>query len=149
MGGVGLGRRRRPPPHRVPAPGPRAKLLPLFRFGLGGRLGNGRQWMSWVSLADEVGAIRFLLDHDVSGPVDLTGPAPVTNAELTAALGQVLHRPAFLAVPAFGPRLLLGRELADELLFASQRALPSVLEEAGYRFEHPDVVSALRAAVST
>lgn len=122
------------------------KMLPLFKLGLGGPMGSGRQYWSWISLADEVGAIRFLLDHDLSGPVNLTGPEPVTNADLTRALGAVLHRPALLPVPPFGPKLLLGRELAEELLFTSARVVPQRLLDAGYAFEHADVTAALRAA---
>jgi len=125
-----------------------AKMLPLFRFGLGGRFGAGRQWWSWISLEDEIGAIRYLLDHEISGAVNLTGPAPVTNAAFAKALGGVLHRPAVLPVPRFGPSLLLGRELADALLFTSQHVEPAVLTEHGYQFRHPDVASALSAAVT-
>jgi hypothetical protein len=122
------------------------KLLPLFRLALGGRLGKGTQWMSWISIDDEVGAIRFLLEHDVSGPVNLTAPEPVTNAEFTKVFGAVLGRPAVLPVPAFGPKLLLGGELAQELLFASQRVAPTVLEANGYDFRHRGLEAALRAA---
>jgi uncharacterized protein (TIGR01777 family) len=125
-----------------------AKLLPLFRFGLGGRMGSGRQWMSWIDLDDEVGAITFLLGHDVRGPVNLTAPDPVTNAQLAKALGAELNRPAVLPVPAFGPRLVLGRELADSLLFASQRVRPAALEAAGYEFAHPLLAGALEHAVT-
>jgi hypothetical protein len=124
------------------------KMLPLFRVGLGGRFGAGRQWWSWISLDDVIGAIRYLLDHDVSGPVNLTGPEPVTNADFTRALGAVLHRPTLLPVPRFGPRIILGRELGDQLLFSSQRAEPAVLGEHGYRFRHTDVTSALAAAIA-
>lgn len=123
-----------------------AKMLPLFKAGVGGRMGSGRQYWSWISLADEVGAIRFLLDHDLRGPVNLTGPGPVTNAAFSAALGKVLRRPALLPVPSFGPKLLLGGELAEELLFTSARVVPQKLLDAGYTFRHPDVVSALGAA---
>jgi hypothetical protein len=122
-----------------------APMLPLFRFGLGGRLGSGRQWWSWISLTDEVAAIRFLLDHDVAGPVNLTGPEPVTNAELTKVLGRVLHRPAVVPVPRFGPALVLGREAAEEMVFASQRVLPTVLRREGFSFAHPTLEPALRA----
>lgn len=128
-----------------PHGGALAKLLPLFRFGLGGRMGSGRQWWSWVSVEDEVGAIAWLLDHDVAGPVNVTAPTPVTNAEFTKVLAEVLHRPAFLPVPAFGPKLLMGAELADELLFLSQRVQPTVLEAAGYPFRHRDLAGALHA----
>lgn len=122
-----------------------AKTLPLFKLGLGGRIGSGRQWWSWISLTDEIGAIRFLLDHEVAGPVNLTGPEPVTNAEFTKSVGRALHRPTLIPVPAFGPRLLLGREAADAVVGASQRVKPVVLSEAGYRFVHPTVDDATRA----
>jgi len=119
-----------------------------FRFFVGGRIGSGRQWMSWVTLADEVGAIRFLVDReDMSGPVNLVAPEPVTNAELAQALGAVLHRPATIPVPAFAPRLLLGREMADGLLFASQRVRPDVLVAAGYGYAHTEITAALRAVL--
>ena len=123
------------------------KLLPLFRFGLGGRFGNGRQWMSWISLEDEVGAIVHLLHSALSGPVNLTAPAPVRNAELAATLGRVLRRPAVLPVPAFGPKLVLGAERAGALLLEGQRVLPSKLLADGYRFAHPTLEGALRAAL--
>jgi uncharacterized protein len=125
------------------------RLLPLFKLGVGGRMGSGRQWWSWISIDDEVGAIRWLLEptNDVTGPVNLTAPGTTTNAEFTKVLAGVLHRPALLPVPAFGPRLLKGRELADELLFAGQRVEPSVLARSGFRFEHPDLESALRAVL--
>jgi uncharacterized protein (TIGR01777 family) len=121
-----------------------AKLLPLFRFGLGGRMGSGSQWWSWITLDDEVAAIRWLIDHDVAGPVNAVAPNPATNAELTRTLGSVLHRPSVLPVPSFGPKLLLGSELADTLLFSSQRAVPAVLEASGFTFAHPDLEGALR-----
>jgi uncharacterized protein len=126
------------------------RLVSLFRFFVGGRLGSGRQWMSWVSIDDEVGVIRFLLDRDdLSGPVNVTGPTPVTNAQFVEALGAALHRPTAVTVPAFGPRLVLGREMADELLFVSQRAVPSVLAAAGYVFAHRDLATALGAVLGT
>jgi uncharacterized protein len=118
-----------------------------FRLGVGGRLGSGQQWMSWIGLADEVGAIRFLLDHEVSGPVDLTAPEPVTNAQLTKVLGAALHRPTLVPAPAAALRLALGRERADGLLFVSQRVVPAVLAEAGYEFRHPLLVGAVEAAI--
>jgi uncharacterized protein len=126
------------------------RMMPLFRFFVGGRLGSGRQWWSWVSIDDEVGAIRFAIDRsDVAGPVNLTAPEPVTNAQFTAALGSVVHRPTVLPIPAFGPRLALGRELADELLFTSQRVLPTVLTAAGYPFAHSELHTALRALLGS
>jgi uncharacterized protein (TIGR01777 family) len=115
------------------------------RFGVGGKLGSGAQWMSWITLADEVGAIVHLLDADVAGPVNLTAPNPVTNATLTKALGEVLHRPTVLAVPAFALRTLLGRELADELLLGGQRVLPTKLLASGYAFRDAEIVPALRS----
>jgi len=124
------------------------KILPLFKLGLGGRMGSGRQWWSWIALDDEVGAIRFLLEHDEHGPVNLTAPNPVTNAEFTKTLAKVLHRPSFAAVPRFGPRVLLGTELSEELLFSSQRVTPAVLEMAGYEFKYPELESALRALLA-
>jgi uncharacterized protein len=130
------------------------KLLPLFRLGLGGRMGSGDQWFSWITLTDEVDAIRYLIGADgtasgepVSGPVNLTSPNPVTNRQLTKALGQALHRPAVLPIPKFGPRLVTGREMADEMLFMSQRAHPQALLDAGYEFHHPDIDTALDAVL--
>lgn len=124
------------------------QLLPLFKLFLGGKMGSGKQWMSWISIDDEIGAIRWLLDHDLSGPVNLVAPNAVTNAEFSKVLGEVLHRPSFLPVPAFGPRLLKGGELADELLFASQRVAPEVLSASGFAFEHPTLDVALRAVLA-
>ncbi|HEY6532658.1 MAG TPA: TIGR01777 family oxidoreductase [Acidimicrobiales bacterium] len=121
-----------------------AKMLPLFRFGVGGKMGSGQQWWSWISIDDEVAAIRWLLDHDVSGPVNATAPHPVTNAEFTSILGRVLHRPTLMPVPSFGPKALLGGELADSLLFTSQKVLPEVLTASGFDFAHPTLEDALR-----
>jgi uncharacterized protein len=120
------------------------RLVKLARFGLLGKLGSGQQWMSWISLPDEVAAIRFLLEHDVSGPVNLTAPGPVTNEVLTKALGRVLKRPTFLPVPSFGPKLLVGSELAEALLYEGQRVLPEVLQEAGFEFRHHEIETTLR-----
>ncbi len=125
-----------------------AKQLLPFKLGLGGRLGSGKQWWSWISIADEVGAIRWLLEHDVAGPVNLTAPGPVTNAEFAKALGRALHRPTLLPTPSLAPRLLLGRELADELLYVSQRVVPAVLTDRGFSFQHPDIGNALQAVLS-
>lgn len=123
------------------------KQLPLFKLGVGGRFGSGRQYQSWITLDDEVGAIVHLLTAGVTGPVNLTAPEPVTNAEFAKTLGKVLKRPAVFPVPAFGPRLLLGREMADALLFESQRILPEVLEASGYTFQHPTLETGLRAVL--
>ena len=118
------------------------QLLP-FKLGLGGRAGSGRQYQSWISIDDELGAIGFLLAHpELTGPVNLTAPDPVTNAEFTKALGKALHRPTTV-LPMFGPRLLFGRELADTLLLSSQRIVPGVLSAAGYPYAHPDLAEAL------
>lgn len=120
-------------------------LLP-FRLGLGGRLGSGRQWLPWISLVDWLDAVQFLLARDdLAGPVNLVGPAPVRNAEFASALGAALHRPAVLPAPALALRVALG-EFGDEAV-ASQRVLPGVLNQAGFRFSHPDLPSALRAAL--
>ncbi len=122
------------------------KQLPLFKFGLGGKMGSGDQWQSWISIDDEVAAITHLLTADTSGAVNLTAPKPVTNAEFTDTLGEVLHRPTFLPIPKFGPKLLLGGELAENLLFTGQKVLPRVLEaDDGFTFRHPDLATALHA----
>jgi hypothetical protein len=128
-----------------PAGGALKKQLPLFKFGLGGKFAKGSQWQSWISLPDEVGAIEHLLTADVSGAVNLTAPAPVTNAEFTKVLAKVLKRPAIVPVPSFGPKLLLGGELADALLFTGQRVVPTKLQASGYSFQHPTLEVALRA----
>lgn len=120
------------------------RMFPIFKLGLGGKLGSGRQYWSWISLADHVRAQLFLLTHDVSGPVNLTGPEPATNAEVTKAMGRVLHRPTLFPAPRFGLRLVLG-EFGDQPLL-SQRIVPNVLQKAGFTFEHTDVESAIRAA---
>ena len=124
------------------------KTLPLFKFGLGGRLGTGDQWWSWISIDDEVRAILHLLTSDLDGPVDLTAPNPVTNSTYTEALGDALGRPTILPIPKFGPQLLLGRELADALLFTSARVHPSRLESDGFVFRHPTIEGCLRTLVS-
>jgi uncharacterized protein len=123
------------------------RLLPLFRLGLGSKLGNGRQYVPWISLRDEVDAMRFLLTSPVSGPVNLTGPAPVTNAEFTDALAAAVHRPAFLTAPAPALQLVLG-EFARVGVLAGQRAVPTVLQAAGYTHRHPDLASALQSAIA-
>lgn len=116
----------------------------MFRLGLGGRLGSGRQWLSWTSLDDIVGAYVHALTHDeLDGPVNNVAPNPVTNAEFTTTLARVLHRPALLPIPELGPRLVLG-ETADEFLFVSQRAHPVRLLETGFQFRFPELEAALR-----
>jgi uncharacterized protein (TIGR01777 family) len=121
-------------------------LRPLFRLGLGGRLGSGRQYMPWISLDDEVGAIVHVLTHDdVSGPVNLTGPEPVTNAEFTRAVGRALHRPAPWWVPGIALKAALG-QAGEEMALYGQRAVPAALERSGYAFRHRTLDSALAAA---
>lgn len=123
------------------------RMLGLAKFGVLGKIGSGRQWWSWITLADQVRAIRHLIDHDVSGPVNMCSPHPVTNAEFTKTLGKVVHRPTFIPVPAFGPKLLLGAELAETLLLESKRAAPAVLLASGFTFEHPDLHEALSSVI--
>ena len=121
-------------------------MLPPFRLGIGGRVGSGKQFMSWIALDDVIGAIKFALTSDaLRGPVNFVAPSPVTNAEFTKTLGRVLARPTIFPVPAFGLRLFLG-ELADALL-ASQRVAPQRLSEAQYHFQHSQLESALRRAL--
>lgn len=121
------------------------KQLPAFRLGLGAKAGRGTQWFSWISLADEVAAIRHLLTATgVHGPVNLTAPAPVTNAEFTDALGEALHRPTFLTLPKALRHLPFGvGPLVESLLFTSARVVPSVLEASGFTFAHPELAAAL------
>lgn len=122
-------------------------LVPLFRFGLGARLGSGRQFISWIAVTDHVAAVRYLIEHaDIEGPVNLTAPNPVTNAEFTAELGRALRRPVLLRVPAPVLRAGLG-ELSGELL-GSQRVRPARLLQEGFAFRYPDVATALAAALS-
>ncbi|MBI2491181.1 MAG: TIGR01777 family protein [Candidatus Rokubacteria bacterium] len=124
-----------------------AKMLPPFRLGLGGPIGSGRQWTSWIALDDLIGAIlHSLTTESLRGPVNAVAPHPVTNREFSRALGRVLRRPALLPLPAFAARLLLG-EMADELLLASARVLPARLVASGYAFEYPELPAALRAAL--
>ena len=124
------------------------RLRPLFSVGLGARLGNGRQYMSWISLEDEVRALQFAIsDSRLSGPVNLTGPAPVTNAEFTTALGRAVNRRTPLLMPGFAVRAALG-EFADEGLLSGQRAIPAALERSGFEFHHKTVGEALRYATA-
>ena len=128
-----------------PEGGALERMLPVFRLGLGGRLGSGRQWMSWISLPDLVRAITFVIDSpDLQGPINMVAPEPVTNAEFTRTLGRVLGRPALMRVPATALRLAYG-DMADAALLASQRARPTRLQDAGFRFQHPRLETALRA----
>jgi uncharacterized protein (TIGR01777 family) len=125
------------------------RQLPLFRLGLGGRLGSGDQWLSWISLRDHIGAIlRSLDDESLSGAVNAASPSPVTNAVFTKSLGRALRRPSFAAVPRPALRAALGRELADEVVLASQRVLPARLEGAGFNFRDPEIEGALKAVLA-
>ena len=131
-----------------PKGGALKKQLPLFKLGLGGKFGNGKQWQSWISITDEVNAIIHLLTSNLSGAVNLTAPNAVTNAEFTRVLGSVVSRPAILPIPSFGPKLLLGGELADALLFTGQRVVPNALVADGFHFAHPTLDVALRALLN-
>jgi uncharacterized protein (TIGR01777 family) len=124
-----------------------AKMLPPFRLGLGGRLGSGKQWMSWIHIADLTNLISFAISSSgVHGPVNATAPNPVTNAEFTKGLAAALHRPAIFPVPRFALKLLLG-EMADAVL-ASQRVLPKAAQSAGFRFQFPELRTALPSLLS-
>jgi len=120
----------------------------VFRAGLGGRLGSGRQFWPWISLTDEVAAIVHLLRADVSGPVNLTGPAPATNTEFTKTLGRILRRPTVLAVPRIALSVVLG-EFGRSSVLGGQRALPTKLTGSGFRYTHPDLESSLRSALAS
>jgi len=118
-------------------------MLPNFKLGLGGKIGNGRQWMSWIHMQDHIGAIHHILDHElVQGAVNLVAPSPVRNSEFTETLAKVLSRPALLGLPAFALRLTLG-DMAKELLLASQRVEPAKLLGSGYQFQYSDLRNAL------
>ena len=120
------------------------RLLLPFKLGVGGRIGSGRQYWSWITLDDEVRAIRFLADADLAGPVNLTAPDPVPFDEVVGVLGRVLHRPTFLRAPKFAFAILFGRERARSLLFEGQRVVPTRLRSAGFEFHHPEFEEAIR-----
>jgi uncharacterized protein (TIGR01777 family) len=123
-------------------------MLTPFKLGIGGKIGTGRQWFSWIHIDDEVGAILHAISHDdVRGAMNAVGPNPATNADFTKALGRALHRPTVLPVPSFGLRLLFGREMADTMLLSGQRVLPTVLQQSGYQFAQPDLDTALASVV--
>ncbi|MDQ6657347.1 MAG: TIGR01777 family oxidoreductase [Actinomycetota bacterium] len=129
----------------TPAGGFIKQLRPLFALGVGGRLGSGEQWLSWIGIDDLLDIyLRALTDTSLSGPVNAVAPNPVRNKEFTTVFGHVMHRPTVVPVPSFGPKLLLGSEGAAEVAEASQRVTPAVLERAGHRFRNPDLESALR-----
>jgi uncharacterized protein (TIGR01777 family) len=126
-----------------------AQMLPPFRAGMGGRVGSGKQWMSWIDLGDLIGAVQHILETEsLSGPVNLVGPDPVTNVQFTKTLASVLHRPALFPVPALVMRLAFG-EMADELLLASDRVQPKRLQESGYVFQFPTLRSSLEHILKT
>jgi len=132
-----------------PKGGALAMMLPIFQKGLGGKLGNGKHWMSWIALDDVVGAIQHaVVTERLRGPVNAVSPNPVTNAEFTRALGNILHRPTFFPVPAFGLRLLFG-EMANEALLASAKVMPVRLAGSGYRFRYPILEEALHHLLGT
>ena len=121
------------------------KMLPPFRMGVGGNIGNGRQWMSWIDISDLVGAVQHVIKTDaLRGPVNGVAPNPVRNAEFTKTLASVLSRPAIFPMPAFAARLVFG-QMGDELLLASQRVEPAKLTASGYVFRQPDLRHALSA----
>jgi len=122
-------------------------LLPLFRLGLGGKVGSGRQWWSWIALDDYVRAVRFVVESDLSGAVNVTAPEPLTNAEMTTAMGRVLHRPTIFTAPGWAMKVPL-RDFAADLL-GGQRVVPRRLLEAGFVFAHPTFEPALREVLAT
>ncbi len=129
-----------------PTGGALGKMLPLFRFGLGGKMGNGKQWWSWITLHDLIRAITFILDHEISGPVNLTAPNPVTNQEFTSALARAMHRPALFPAPGIALKIALGG-FSSEIL-GSKKVMPQALTDAGFEWDYPHITSALTALVS-
>lgn len=124
-----------------------SKMLPPFKWGLGGPMGSGKQWMSWVAIQDVVGAIQFAISHEeLHGPVNVVAPNSMCNADFAKALGHALHRPACIPVPAVVLRLAMG-EMADALLLSSQRVVPSVLKKSGFNFQFPEIEAALKACL--
>jgi uncharacterized protein (TIGR01777 family) len=128
-----------------PTGGALGRMMPIFKFGLGGKLGNGKQWWSWITLHDEIRAIMFLLNSKITGAVNLTSPNPVTNQEFTAALARALNRPAIFPAPAFALRAALGG-FSSEIL-GSKKIVPKVLTDAGFEFDYPHISAALTALV--
>jgi len=129
-----------------PTGGALGRMLPLFKFGLGGKLGSGSQWWSWITLHDEIKAIMHLLDADVAGPVNLTTPNPVTNQEFTATLARALHRPALFPVPGIALKTVLGG-FSTEIL-GSKKVLPQALQNSGFAFDYPHLINALTELVA-
>jgi len=128
-----------------PTGGALGRMLPLFRFGLGGKLGSGKQWWSWITLHDVVRAITFALENDISGPVNLTSPNPVTNQEFTAALARALNRPALFPAPAIALKIALGG-FSSEVL-GSKKVMPTALTSAGFQWDYPHISTALQVLV--
>ena len=128
-----------------PTGGALGKMLPLFRFGLGGKMGNGKQWWSWITLHDLIRALRFILENPLSGPVNLTSPNPVTNQEFTSALARAMHRPALFPAPAFALKIAMGG-FSSEIL-GSKKVLPNVLSDAGFTWDYPHISDALSALI--
>mgnify|MGYP003346257815 CR=1 FL=1 len=128
-----------------PTGGALGKMLPLFRFGLGGKLGNGKQWWSWITLHDQLKAICYLLEKDIDGPVNLVSPNPATNQEFTAALARALRRPALIPVPGFALRIVLGG-FSSEIL-GSKKVTPKKLIDSGFEFDYPHLAPALAALI--
>ena len=128
-----------------PTGGALGKMLPLFRLGLGGKLGNGEQWWSWITLHDVIRAITFLLENKVEGPVNLTSPNPVTNQEFTSALARAMHRPALFPAPAIALKIALGG-FSSEIL-GSKKVIPQVLSDSGFTWDYPHVTNALAALI--
>ena len=124
-----------------PTGGALGKMLPLFRFGLGGKLGSGKQWWSWITLHDQIRAIVFALENPISGPINLTTPNPVTNQEFTSALARAMHRPALFPAPAFALKIALGG-FSSEVL-GSKKVIPQVLQDAGFVWDYPHISEAL------
>jgi uncharacterized protein (TIGR01777 family) len=123
------------------------RQLPLFRLGVGGPLANGRQWLSPISLIDEVRAVLWIIDRQLSGPVNLVCPAPLTNNEFSKLLGKTLRRPAIMRTPELALKVVLGSQLTTQAVLASQRVVPKVLLESGFAFDNPDCLSVLSAAL--
>ena len=128
-----------------PTGGALGRMLPLFRLGLGGKLGNGKQWWSWITLHDQIRAITFLLENNISGPVNLTSPNPVTNQEFTSALARAMHRPALFPAPAIALKIALGG-FSSEIL-GSKKVTPQALTDAGFIWDYPHITSALAALI--
>jgi len=128
-----------------PTGGALGRMLPLFRFGLGGKLGSGKQWWSWITLHDVVRAIIFALEHPIAGPVNLTTPNPVTNQEFTAALARAMNRPALFPAPAIALKIALGG-FSSEVL-GSKKVMPNALSDAGFVWDYPHITNALMALI--